>query len=161
MKNQIYLILLFLSIGCASQKYPVRMEPTKFKSDLNSLVGKTENDIRLHFGPPNEIIDNGDVGKVFVYRRPDVIRSDSQGSSMYINKNIIIHDASPIKTTTVEYYVRFWLDNSGTITRWDSSGFEMEHDINAEKRNKAKILDGVIWGTISGILFFGLLMLAG
>jgi hypothetical protein len=81
---------------------------------------KTTNDLRRTFGPPIQIIDNGNAGEVWVYSETWV----------KTNPGIIIannNTATWRNPSTIEYdkYIKFWIDGE-RIYRSESKGHPLK-----------------------------------
>lgn len=153
MKYFIFIIGIFL-ISCASNReyssnnrsknnsspeelYPVKMEPTQLKMKLDSMLSKDELYLRENWGPPDKILDNAQLGNVFVYEEPDLTISSSELGMYYNVFNSIYYASTPNVTATIERYIRFWINPSKEIVKWEAKGFILDEDVNKEKREEA------------------------
>lgn len=100
----------FLMSGCFTTN--------RMAKELNNTYNKNSNYLRTSLGPPNNIIDNGESGTVWIYSSQYSYSTNgwisNVGNTTYYN--------SP-QTYTQEKVLKFWIDNNGTIFKYQTEGY--------------------------------------
>ena len=123
----IFLATLILFSSCVT---------TRTGHNINNC--QTTNDLRRTFGPPDNIIQNGSAGEIWLYSETWVRSSPGK---MTVNDNT----ATWKNPSELEYekYIKFFIEEE-RIYRWESSG------------HKLKKMTGIgMVGILVGSFFFG------
>jgi hypothetical protein len=125
MKPILSLVLLFSVIivtGCAS-----------IDKQMDSWMGHHQSDLIANWGPPQQVIDDGQGGKIFVYSNnrsytsPGTSTTNVTGSAYGLG-NTAYGNATgyttynPPQTTSYTAHRMFWVDGNGRIYRWAWKG---------------------------------------
>lgn len=117
MKN--VLILLILLVVCI--QFTSCYVPTQMGKTLSGSLGENTDYLRYQFGPPAYILENGEIGEIWVYSET-YIRSNPG----YIGKYGYYYLYTPPSSYEYEASNRFWVDKSGTIIKYSSKGYTLK-----------------------------------
>lgn len=117
------LIVAFLLSGCAS----------KINEKMESWMGHHKNDLIASWGPPQDIMDDGQGGEIFIYSNertyttPGTSTTNTYGSASafgntaYGSATSTTHH-TPAQTSGYTAQRMFWIDGRGIIYRWSWKG---------------------------------------
>ena len=82
-------------------------------------MGQNTSYLRTYFGPPTEVIPNGEMGEIWLYERT---YTKSTSGSAYRYGNVITWQSPQ----TYEYtaYKKFWVSN-GNVFNWEAKGEQL------------------------------------
>jgi hypothetical protein len=111
------LALLFIS-GCAS-----------INKTMQSWMGHHQSDLIASWGPPQQIMDDGQGGKIFIYsttrtftspgHSTTTVSGSAYGTGSYAYGTATGHTTyTPPQTSSYNAYRMFWIDKNGYIYRW-------------------------------------------
>jgi hypothetical protein len=123
----IFLVSLILFSSCAT---------TRVGHNINRC--ETTNDLRRTFGPPDNIMNNGSAGEIWLYSETWV--KSTPGKMTVENNTATWSNPSEL---AYEKYIKFWIEGD-KIYRWESSGHKLK---------KMTPIGAV--GLIGGAFFFG------
>jgi hypothetical protein len=124
MKHSLFIISICLLCGCTSY--------TPLGRSLSTVNNgnTTTTDLRRIYGPPNEIIDNAEAGKIWLYER-DYVVSDPG----YFNSNGYSGSYTAPSEHTEQYYLKFWINTNQTVYNYSTN-------MTTRKQNSAIVLAG-------------------
>ena len=117
--QRLVLLLIITAItGCAS-----------IDKTMESWMGHHQSDLIASWGPPQQVMDDGQGGKIFVYAATRSFTSPGTSTttvtgSAYGYGNTAYGSATgyttynPPQTTSYDAYRMFWIDSNGRIYRW-------------------------------------------
>jgi hypothetical protein len=116
----ITLLALMLS-GC--------MTTTEMNKRMSSWEGHRISDLIADWGPPSQVIENGQEGKIYCYQSSGSIYmpgTTSTHGNAYTYGNQTTFNAStytsPGYTIPINRYRMFWVNNEGVIFKWSWKG---------------------------------------
>ena len=114
----ILVLVLLLFTGCAS-----------INKTMQSWMGHHQSDLIASWGPPQQIMDDGQGGKIFIYFSTRTFTSPGHSTttvtgSAYGTEHYTYGSATgyttyaPPQTSSYNAYRMFWVDKNGYIYRW-------------------------------------------
>jgi hypothetical protein len=119
----------------------------ELSKSLNSSLSKTTDNLRMEFGPPTYILDNGDVGTIWVYSETFV--GNLPG---YIGSYGYYYLYTAPSTYEREASNRFWVNKNGVVVQYQSRGYSLEEE--DKLKSWALVIGGV---TVFAILLWSLM----
>lgn len=101
---------IFLLLLIFSSCYTTRIVP--ISENMNRYMGKTEHEIIIIFGAPNNITTDGAGGKILVYTQSQS-QSNTLYGTIYANQNLAITN-----TYDNSQYVQFYISEKGIVYNW-------------------------------------------
>jgi hypothetical protein len=125
MQRSFRLLLLFGAIAVASC--------ASIDKTMESWMGNHQSDLIASWGPPQQVLDDGQGGKIFVYSTtrsytsPGSATTNMTGSAYGIGNTVYGNATSyttynPPQTSSYNAYRMFWIDGNGRIYRWAWKG---------------------------------------
>ena len=113
----IVLAFSFIS-GCAS-----------INKTMQSWVGNHQSDLIASWGPPQQVMDDGRGGRIFIYpttrsltspgHSTTTVTGSAYGSGSYAYGSATGYTTyTPPQTSSYNAYRMFWIDSNGYVYRW-------------------------------------------
>lgn len=115
---------------------------------LNNSVGQSETDLRVNYGPPDNIINNADAGVVWVYSR--LVNVSTTG--VIVPTNYGAYYTAPTNYTG-QQTIKFWIGANKRVYKWQTDGHR-----TTRYRHwvwPTTLLGGFAGGWLLGMLLFG------
>ena len=116
------LLIMVILAGCAS-----------INKTMESWMGHDQSDLIANWGPPQQVMDDGRGGKIFVYTTTrshtapgsstTTVTGSAYGYGDTVYGTATGHTTyNPPRTTSYNAYRMFWIDQTGRIYRWSWKG---------------------------------------
>jgi hypothetical protein len=88
---------------------------------MSSWEGQDVNDLIAGWGPPSQVLDDGNGGKIFCYQSSGTIYMPGTSTTTFSGYNAYT-TTTPGYAVPVNKYRMFWVNPGGTIYRWSWKG---------------------------------------
>jgi hypothetical protein len=150
MKKLLLITAAILMQGCASTMlFPEKMVYNQTGEEFNSMLGKTEKELRMTWGPPDRKMNNASAGTVFYYNLGSITHHNPSRAYVNVEDDNIYGIGQKGSQYTGRKWIKFFVEN-GRVYRWQSNNVQTKYDKNKSGRPLGMLIDIILIGTVIG-----------
>jgi hypothetical protein len=121
MKNAVFLAMAIVMCGC----YSIADVDKEQNALMASWMGADANDLIASWGPPTNVMTDGQGGRILIYEWAVTRTAPSRATTQYNAYNNTAETTIMQGGTSTQTYTRmFWADRNNMLYRWSWKGRE-------------------------------------